>query len=79
MRFHVAKGYFETYKSYDHMQQKSDPYLKKITDILRIKNCKIARFCCTSTYENHRNFLNFLHTRVIFWIKSTFYVHENLI
>ena len=47
----LQKGFFETYKIYDHMQ--------KFTEILKFKNFEIVRFCCTLTYENCPNSLNF--------------------
>ena len=48
--------------------QKIRPISQKFTEILRFKNFGLTRFCCTLTYENCRNSLNFWDTKVIFWI-----------
>ena len=39
--------------------QKIRPISQKFTEILRFKNFEITRFCCTLTYENCCNSLNF--------------------
>ena len=58
VRPYVAKSYFETYKSYDHMQ-KIGPLSQNFNEILTFENLETMRFCHTLTYENRRNSLNF--------------------
>ena len=67
MRPYVAKSYFETYKSYDHMQ-KIGPISQNFDEILTFENMVTMRFCHTLTYENRRNSLNFLDRGLIFCI-----------
>ena len=66
-RPYVAKSYFETYKSYDHMQ-KIGPISQNFNEILTFENMETMRFCHTLTYENRRNSLNFWDRGLIFWI-----------
>ena len=58
MRPYVAESYFETYKSYDHMQ-KIRPISQNFNEILTFENWEQMRLCHTLTYENRRNSLNF--------------------
>ena len=67
MRPYVAKSYFQTYKSYDHMQ-KIRPISQNFNEILTFENFEKMRFRHTLTYENHCNSLNFLDRGHIFWI-----------
>ena len=48
---YVAKRYFETYKSYDHMQ-KIRPIFQNFNKIFTFGNLEKMRFCHTLTYEN---------------------------
>ena len=57
-RPHVAKSYFETYKSYDHMQN-FRPLSQKFSEISRFENFEFLRFCLTLTHRNCHNSLNF--------------------
>ena len=57
-RPHVAKSYFETYKSYDHMQ-KFRPLSQKLSKISRFEKFEFLRFCLTLTHRNCHNSLNF--------------------
>ena len=59
MRPYVAKSYFKTYESYDHMQ-KIGPISQNFNEILTFENMETMRFCHTLTYENRRNSLYFL-------------------
>ena len=70
---HVAKSYFETYKSYDHMQN-FRPLSQKFSEISRFEKFEFLRFCLTLTHRNCHNSLNFWDTGLIFWIYSSFYV-----
>ena len=54
MRPYVAKSYFETYKSNDHMQ-KIRPISKNFNKMLAFENLEKMRL----TYENRHNALNF--------------------
>ena len=72
-RPHVAKSYFETYKSYDHMQN-FRPLSQKFSEISRFEKFEFLRFCLTLTHRNCHNSLNFWDTGLIFWIYSSFYV-----
>ena len=57
-RQHVAKSYFETYKSYDHMQS-FRPLSQKFSEISRFEKFEFLRFCLTLTHRNCHNSLNF--------------------
>ena len=57
-RPHVAKSYFETYKSYDHMQN-FRPLSQKFSEISRFEKFEFLRFCLTLTHRNCHNSLNF--------------------
>ena len=46
MRPYVAKSYFETYKSYDHMQ-KIGPISQNFNEILTFEKMETMRFCHT--------------------------------
>ena len=48
---HVAKSYFETYKSYDHMQN-FRPLSQKFSEISRFEKFEFLRFCLTLTPRN---------------------------
>ena len=54
---YVAKSYFETYKSYDHMQIIC-PRSQNFNEILTFENMETMRFCHTLTYKNRRNSIN---------------------
>ena len=76
-RSHVAKSYFETYKSYDHMQN-FRPLSQKFSEISRFEKFEFLRFCLTLGHRNCHNSLNFWDTGLIFWIYSSFYVFYKL-
>ena len=57
-RSHVAKSYFETYKSYDHVQN-FRPLSQKFSEISRFEKFEFLRFCLTLTHRNCHNSLNF--------------------
>ena len=48
VRPYVAKSYFETYKSYDHMQN-FRPLSQKFSEISRFEKFELMRFCLTLT------------------------------
>ena len=50
-RPHVAKSYFETYKSCDHMQN-FRPLSQKFSEISRFEKFEFMRYCLTLTCEN---------------------------
>ena len=50
LRPYVAKRYYETYKSFDHMQ-KFRPITQKINEISIFGNVETSRFVQTWTYE----------------------------
>ena len=57
-RPHVAKSYFETYKSYDHMQNFRS-LSQKFSEISRFEKFEFLRFRLTLTHRNCHNSLNF--------------------
>ena len=57
-RPHVAKSYFEPYKSYDQMQN-FRPLSQKFSEISRFEKFEFLRFCLTLTHRNYHNSLNF--------------------
>ena len=58
VRPYVAKSYFETYKSYHHMQN-FRPLSQKFSEISRIEKIEFRRFRLTLTHRNCHNSLNF--------------------
>ena len=58
VRPYVAKSYFETYKSYDHMQN-FRPLSQKFSEISRFDKFEFMRFCVNLTYKDCHNSLNF--------------------
>ena len=65
MRPYVAKSYFETYKSYDHMQ-KIGPLSQNFNEILTFENLETMRFCHTKIAVTHSIFEKFVINQQFF-------------
>ena len=59
------------------MSKRNGSKSHKVSEVYRFENSMKLRLHLDLTHKNVRNSLNFLDTRLTFWIYSNFYACEN--